>query len=51
MYLIQLLLPLRDNHQKAFARASFEKVREHLTIRFGGVTAFARSLLPKSLQA
>lgn len=43
MYLIQLLLPLRDNHQRAFTRASFEKVREHLTNRFGGVTAFVRS--------
>ena len=43
MYLIQLLLPLRDNDKQAFARVEFESVREHLTERFGGVTAFLRS--------
>ena len=43
MYLIQLLLPLRDNNKKPFARAEFESVRKYLTERFGGVTAFLRS--------
>ncbi len=43
MHLVQLLLPLHDNHQKAFPPAHFEKVREQLTNRFGGVTAFVRS--------
>jgi hypothetical protein len=43
MYLIQLVLPLHDNHQQAFPIAYFNKVREDLTNRFGGVTAFVRS--------
>jgi len=43
MYLIRLLLPLHDNHKQAFPRAYFNQVREELTNRFGGVTAFARS--------
>ena len=43
MYLIQLLLPLHDNHKQAFPRAYFDQVREDLTNRFGGVTAFVRS--------
>lgn len=43
MHLIQLLLPLHDNHKQAFPRAYFNRVREDLTNRFGGVTAFVRS--------
>ena len=43
MYLIQLLLPLRDNHDQPFAKAEFESVRKYFTERFGGVTAFLRS--------
>jgi hypothetical protein len=43
MYLIQFLLPLRDNERRPFARADFEKVRAELTERFGGVTAFLQS--------
>ena len=43
MYLIQLLLPLRDNDKQPFARVEFESVRKFLTERFGGVTAFLRS--------
>ena len=43
MYLIQLLLPLYDNNKQAFARADFDKVRQELTQKFGGVTAFQRS--------
>lgn len=43
MYLIQLLLPLHDNRKKAFPRDYFHAVRETLTERFGGVTAFLRS--------
>jgi hypothetical protein len=43
MHLIQLLLPLHDNQQRALPHAYFEKVREQLTKRFGGVTAFVRS--------
>jgi len=43
MHLIQLLLPLQDNNKQAFPRAYFNLVREDLTNRFGGVTAFVRS--------
>lgn len=43
MYLIQLLLPRHDNNKQEFPVAYFLKVREELTDRFGGVTAFVRS--------
>ena len=43
MHLVQLLLPLHDNHKQSFPTAYFNKVREDLTNRFGGVTAFLRS--------
>jgi glycine/D-amino acid oxidase-like deaminating enzyme len=39
----QLILPLHDNHEQAFPTAHFNKVREDLMNRFGGVTAFLRS--------
>jgi hypothetical protein len=43
MHLIQLLLPLHDNNKEKFPADSFSKVRQDLTDRFGGVTAFLRS--------
>jgi hypothetical protein len=43
MHVVQFLLPLRDNEQRLFPRADFEKVRAELTERFGGVTAFLQS--------
>lgn len=43
MHLIQLLLPLHDNHKQAFPTAYLNEVRADLTNRFGGVTAFVRS--------
>jgi hypothetical protein len=43
MHLIQLLLPLYDNEQHAFAQKEFARVREELTERFGGLTAYVRS--------
>jgi hypothetical protein len=43
MFLIQFLLPLRDNEGRAFSRAEFERVRTELTDRFGGVTAFLQA--------
>jgi hypothetical protein len=43
MHLIQLLIPLHDNHKQAFPTAYFNKVRQDLTNQFGGVTAFVRS--------
>jgi hypothetical protein len=43
MHLIQLLLPLYDNHGKPFGQASFDQVRNELSDQFGGVTAWRRS--------
>ena len=43
MYLVQLLLPLYDNANTRFPRETFDYVRQELTDRFGGVTAFLRS--------
>ena len=43
MHLVEILLPLRDSEGHAFADRAFERVKEALTARFGGVTAFARS--------
>jgi hypothetical protein len=43
MFLVQLLLPLYDNSNLPFSRAAFDRVRDELTQRFGGVTAFLRS--------
>lgn len=43
MYLVQMLLPLYDNDGRKFEQAAFAEVREQLTQRFGGVTAYMRS--------
>jgi hypothetical protein len=43
VYLIQLLLPLYDNEGEAFVRESYDHVRDELTKKFGGVTAFRSS--------
>ena len=43
MYLIQLLLPLHNNEKEEFPAGHFDNVREELTDRFGGVTAFVRT--------
>jgi hypothetical protein len=43
VYLIQLLLPLRDNANVPFHRQMYDVIRRELTDRFGGVTAFLRS--------
>jgi streptogramin lyase len=43
MHLVQIVLPLFDNAGTRFGEAPFEAVREELTHRFGGVTAFMRS--------
>jgi hypothetical protein len=43
VYLIQILLPLRDNAGEPFAPAEFDRVRRELAERFGGVTFYARS--------
>jgi hypothetical protein len=43
MHLIEILLPLRDAEGRRFGRAPFDKLREELIARFGGLTAFTRS--------
>jgi hypothetical protein len=43
MHLVQILLPLSDNDGQPFARGEYEEVRQTLTERFGGVTAYVRA--------
>lgn len=43
MKLVQILLPLRDNEGRPFARAALDVVREELATRFGGVTAYLQA--------
>ena len=43
MYLIQILLPLYDNQGDPFPPRDYVQVRDELTERFGGITAYVRS--------
>jgi hypothetical protein len=43
MYLIQILLPLQDNSGHPFPALDFQRVRDELSERFGGITAYVRS--------
>ena len=43
MYLVEILLPVYDNQRRPFGREPFDRVRDELVERFGGVTAFRRS--------
>lgn len=43
MHLVQILLPLYDNAGVALPRETFQTVREELTHRFGGLTAYTRA--------
>ena len=43
MYLIQILLPLYDNQGDPFPPRDYVHVRDELTERFGGITAYVRS--------
>ncbi|HEU4558842.1 MAG TPA: hypothetical protein VFS20_13370 [Longimicrobium sp.] len=43
MYLIQILLPLKDNQGNAFVHDEYGRVRTEMTERFGGVTFYARA--------
>ncbi|HEX8387207.1 MAG TPA: hypothetical protein VF576_13535 [Rubricoccaceae bacterium] len=43
MYLVQLLLPLSDNTGQPFPAAHYDGVRDELTRRFGGLTAYTRA--------
>jgi hypothetical protein len=42
-HLVQVFLPIRDNHGKPFDSGSFDTVRKELLDRFGGVTVYRRS--------
>ena len=43
IHLVQLLLPLTDNGGRPFPGAHYAAVRDELTERFGGLTAYSRS--------
>ena len=43
MFLIQILLPLRDNQGKPIARRHFTGFSTRLTGKFGGVTVYSRA--------
>ena len=43
MHLVQLLLPLKDSDGKPFPRSQYRKIREVLTEKFGGLTAYTRA--------
>lgn len=43
MHLIEILLPLTDNEGRPFGAGEFDRVRDDLAARFGGVTAFRRA--------
>ena len=43
MFLVQLLLPLYDNSGQRVPRERFVQLRDELTEKYGGVTAFLRS--------
>jgi hypothetical protein len=43
MKLVQILLPVRDNQGRKFRRAVYSQIHEELVMRFGGLTAHARS--------
>jgi hypothetical protein len=43
MHLVKILLPFNDNSGRPFAAEKYAAVRQHLTERFGGLTAFTRS--------
>jgi len=43
MHLIEIFLPLHDNQGSPFGPELLDRVRDDLTERFGGVTAFTRS--------
>lgn len=43
MYLIEILLPVGDKEGRPFAAGLYRNLRDELTERYGGVTAFTRA--------
>ena len=43
MFLVQMLLPVYDNSGRRVPHERFTELRDELTDRFGGVTAFLRA--------
>jgi hypothetical protein len=43
MFLVQILLPLFDNAHRSIAKREFQTVKEELTAKFEGLTAYSRS--------
>jgi hypothetical protein len=43
VHLVQVLVPVYDNDGRPFPTAEFRKIRQELTGRFGGVTAYTRA--------
>jgi hypothetical protein len=43
MKLVQIILPLRDNENRRFERALYDRVHRELGDEFGGLTAYTRS--------
>jgi hypothetical protein len=43
MHLIEIFLPLSDNNGRLFDAEKYAAIRQDLTARFGGLTAFTRS--------
>lgn len=43
MYLIEILLPVRDNEGRPFAARTYQALRDELTELYGGVTSFTRA--------
>lgn len=43
MHLVQILLPLYDPEGSRFPQEAYARVKDELTERFGGLTAYARA--------
>jgi hypothetical protein len=43
MHLIQIFLPVRDHNDVAFPKENYSRIREALTQKFGGLTAYTRA--------
>ena len=43
VYLVEILLPLSDEHRDPFPSSLFDEIADRLTRMYGGVTSFIRS--------